>query len=147
MVLPGILVELGRAVEFITVSGDTWEFPKNGHFVLASPTSGRGRLYIFSANFRRKTKKLNSRGQGLRSKFTGKPTDENKIVSVAEPKLYTLGRCKSVAYESDKYGRTLKLYEHKFGYPPIVRVDSKNTPRLVVISSGKIRITERGVLG
>lgn len=148
MKVPAKIVELGRAVEIVTVDGDTWEFPKNGKFVLATTPAGKGKLFIVPTTSAKRSKSLNKKGRKLRERFTGKDASASgKVIRVTEKKLTFLGRCKTVVYESDKYGRTKKEYYHPFKNPPRIYTDSKTSPRTLVISGSKIRVTERGILG
>lgn len=146
MAIPTVMIELGRPIEMALDNGDEYEFPKNGKFILACPKNGKGKLFIFMA-WGQKTDRRDKKAQLLYRRFNGKSPNGAKTVDVTERKLIYLGRCVDITYESDKYGRTKKLYIHDFHKMPTVRVDSVKKPRFLVLSGDSIKITSRGILG
>lgn len=145
--IPSIVVELGRAVEIKTGNGSIWEFSKADNFVICSPLSGKGKLFIFSKKGSTNTKKVSGAGSKLREEFTGKEPTKNRLVKVPDVTLKKLGTCAHVVYESDKFEKEYFHYIHSFTKRPDITCDNTLHPSLLVISGPQIRINERGIIG
>ena len=61
--------------------------------------------------------------------------------------LFLAGRAKSIVYASDKWVGKVRSYIHEFTHPPKIWVNKDQDPSLVVLTGGKIRITQRGIEG
>lgn len=144
-VIPSTLVELGRAVE-LECGEYRWRWSKKDDFILCSSESGT-KLFIFA-----RPKSVVERGtfdpdkaKSLYQTFNRREDDQYLAGRIPTPRR-SIGRAKSVVYSSDKFGRRYE-YIHHFKSPPILWVDNAKTPRIVALTGGKIRVTQRGIEG
>jgi hypothetical protein len=152
--LPGVLITLGRAVE---VKGRAvhYTWPAKDKVMLCAATNGKT-LYCVSA--KNKTKKNFAtlydaridqieRGCDLYELWSDFEARSGSVVKPPRGFLFNVDRCESIIYASDKWtGRTQK-YIHEFDDPPIVWVNNKTRPTVLVLSGGNIKTTKEGITG
>jgi len=154
MKIPSQLVHLGDA---IAVDCDTWTWTwalKDGVSLYSNPAGDKliilyrsklGKAVKSSTALKRrnttKAKRLYSRFQAFKSDCTR----AHKLRS--DPKLKKVGIGMSIKYRSDKWTNKNQRYYHDFKCSPSVWVDNPRNPKVLIISSSKIRINRRGIIG
>lgn len=90
----------------------------------------------------------NPAGETLFKKFSHKSAKHADSMDVPNPKIQC-GRAVHIVYSSNKTKRGGKKtgYIHQFETPPIVWVDRKKNPSVLVLTGGHIRITKDGIEG
>jgi hypothetical protein len=61
--------------------------------------------------------------------------------------LFELGRCESITYSSNKYTGRQQRYIHEFKTPPIVWGNNKRSPKVILLTGGKIAVKNEGITG
>lgn len=61
--------------------------------------------------------------------------------------LWEVDRAQHIVYESDKWTGKNQQYIHSFDHPPIMWVNNKTTPSVLVLSGGKIEVRNEGIVG
>jgi hypothetical protein len=144
--LPRRVVDLGRCVEIEFSDGRIWKTKKR-RIHLCSSESGRT-LWVLPVSKEKATSIPKHRlyedftgyyVSGVRTAFGGNEKHPTKLIS--------LGRVKSIVYESSKWDGRKREYIHTFRSKPIARTDNPDKPLLVKISGGKIRVKARGIEG
>lgn len=138
--IPSELVYLGDAVEVDGGESSSWMWKPTDKMIVASDSSGR-RIFVF----RQKKPVKNPSGEILYEKFNHRKSNGTKSFDVPQPKIRA-ARVHHIVYRSSKDG-TKKSYIHTFDKQPIVWVDRKKNPNVLVLQGGKIRVTSRGITG
>jgi hypothetical protein len=140
-------VELGTADTLVISEGDkihTFKFPAT-YKLLAHP--GGKMLLLAYVTGRKKRSDQNLRAEQLYLDWSGfEPvTFVAKIPS--SKKLSLIGRAESIIYRSDKWSGQTQRYIHDFKNPPLAWGDGPNKPQLILLTGGRVRVTERGIVG
>jgi len=136
--VPKQLVYLGRAIEVDADTGD-YGWKASDGWIVASNEAGN-RIIVFQE------KKLNpTKAEILYRKFNHKKPHGSEAMWLEKPKI-KLGRVGHIVYRSSKSGRTA-AYIHTFDHPPVLWVDKRKNPKILVLVGGKIRVTARGIEG
>lgn len=154
--IPKVLVNLGRAIE---VKGEHihFYFSKKDHVDLFSTPDGKTLFCIkirnkkFTKNqFEEIWKKYETKaneGVKLYEKWNDFESKSGTMIDSPRGFLFQIDRCKSIVYESDKWGNKKNKYIHEFKKPPLMWVNKKTAPSVLKLSGGAIRTTARGITG
>lgn len=145
--IPKVLVELGRAVELET-NTRKWRWLKKDNWIVCASTGGKN-LFLFAkpkGAAPAQDGPTIRRGQRLFDVFNHRTSEELKRGRVPELKFKGEDRAVHIIYHSDKFGSAAN-YIHEFDTPPIVWVSSKQNPKIIGLTGGKITITDRGIEG
>lgn len=61
--------------------------------------------------------------------------------------LFRVDRAQHIVYESDKWSGKPQQYIHDFTHPPLMWVNNKTAPTVLVLTGGKIKVRKSGVTG
>lgn len=61
--------------------------------------------------------------------------------------LFNVGRATAILYASDKWTGKIKHFIHEFKTPPVVWVNSKTAPTVLILTGGKINVKSDGITG
>lgn len=154
--LPPVLATLGRAVE---VKGQHvhFSFPAKDNVVLLAAPNGKT-LYCIQIEKKATTgaefldiwekhKTEAEKGAALYEKWNDFEVQSGSVIKKPRGFLWQVDRCHMIVYESDKWSGKKHKYIHEFKHPPLMWVNKKTAPTVLVLSGGKIRTTERGITG
>lgn len=144
--LPRRVIDLGRCVEVHFDDGRVWS-TKRRRIHLCCSESGRT-LWILPVSTEKRTTIPDNRlyedftgyyVSGIRTAFGGKERTPKRLISI--------GKVKSVVYESSKWDGKKREYIHTFRSKPTARTDNADNPLLIKISGGRIRVKPEGITG
>lgn len=141
--VPGILVELGKAVE-IALDDTVIKF---SGCALASNVNGT-RLYIVKKTGRRSARPSEcatvKKARSLYSKFTDFESENDYRLKAGEGAFELIGQADHIVYESDKWTGKKTEYIHEFKTPPNIYANKAKT---MLVLTGKIRVKKEGITG
>lgn len=75
--------------------------------------------------------------------------DEANGCIIKQPRgfLFNIGRATEILYASDKWTGKIKHYIHDFKKTPLVWVNNKTAPTVLILSGGKISVKKEGITG
>jgi hypothetical protein len=129
---------------------------KDGMRLYSSPLGKK--LYALNAKPKASTdahmKKIVSRhrlkvnqGLALYEKWHDFEAASASVIDVPRGNVSQIGRCSQILYRSDKWTGKPTRYYHDFKTPPLVWATSKNAPRALILTGGKIRVKAEGITG
>ena len=157
--LPAVVTVLGDAVEIRARLNDgtdrLYRFGSGNRrraFLCSNP-SGR-RLYVLPVKpvpaSRLKKRPITNeikRAARMYEKWSDFEADRGSLIDVPKKRLNKVGRVTHVVYRSDKWDGRANDYIHSFDAPPILWADRKAKPDVLALTGGKIRVTQRGIVG
>lgn len=151
MKVPTQLVELGLALE---LGCDTYEWRWNLSDKMKLFSNPKGNklvlLYFPKAKKVKHPKNIKkqdfTKAKGLYERFQGFKWDQIAPYLIEDRNLELIGKGEYICYRSDKWGTKKIDYKHAFSCSPSIWVDNA-LPHVIVISSPKLRVTQRGIKG
>ena len=151
--VPNVLVTLGKSEE---IKGTHVHYFFKDKISLCSDSVGN-KLYAIKINKKLPRKDFLKlwdneitkieKAQELYEKFHDFETKSGIIIKPPTGFWWKVDRCEMIVYSSDKWGGKSQKYIHEFTNPPIIWVNNKTKPTLVMLSGGRIRITPGGIRG
>lgn len=154
--IPSVLATLGRPVKIIGEDVH-YRFMVKDNVKLFATSSGQT-LYCLTvkkkptkySDFLELWDKNQDQAENTLALYQNWHDFEAKTGSIMKPPkgfLFNVGRCESIIYSSDKWTGKQTKYVHDFKSKPIIWVNKKTSPTVLVLSGGKIRTTKRGIEG
>lgn len=154
--LPPVLATLGRAIEVEGIEL-RYKFLKRDNVDLYATPDGKT-LYCLQAKKKRATfdefsrawernKDKAEQGVGLYERWNDFDVSAGTLATAPRGFFFQVDRCKSIIYESPKWEGSNNKYIHEFKTPPLMWVNKKSAPTVLMLSGGKIRTTSRGITG
>ena len=154
--IDSVLVCLGRAVEMIA-DGKRYKWTIKDGMNLYSPPGGK-KLFILNtqkkpisgAKFRAEIAETGGRfekGLALYKEWHECEPASGSLMTPPRGFLFSAGRVESLEYNSTKYTGRKTNYIHTFKSCPLVWVNNKKAPKVLVLTGGKIRVKNEGITG
>lgn len=154
--LPPVLCGLGRAIS--VVCGDTtYKWTTKDKVALFSSTNGK-KLFCLKV-IKEKTVKDDitqkieenrtevDAGIKLYSKWHEFDAASGDLIKTPRGFLFQIDRATSIVYASDKWSGKIEHYIHKFKTAPIVWVNNKTAPTVLILTGGRINVKKEGITG
>lgn len=151
--LPKVLIFLGYVNE---IKGENvhYYFPEKSKVLLATDSGGK-RLFAIGKVKKKQIKeeigekyeKQLSTGVKIFQKWHDFDPSQVEKISVSPGFLFRVDRCSAIVYTSDKWEGKKNKYLHEFKTRPLMKANNKTKPSLLVLTGGKIRVTEKGITG
>jgi len=153
--VPNVLVTLGKCLE-IKGTHVHYFFPSKENISLCSDIGNK--LYAIKTNQKLTPKKYFlqlweneitkiEKAIELYEKFHDFETKSGTIIKPPRGFWWNVDRCEMIVYSSDKWSGKRQKYIHEFKNPPLIWVNHKTNPALVMLSGGRIKITPAGIRG
>jgi hypothetical protein len=154
MKIPSQLVHLGDAIALVS-STWTWTWALKDGVSLYSNPSGDKLIIMYRSKLGKPSKMLSkakrwdtTKAKRLYARFQAFKSDCTRAHKLrSDPNLKKVGTGISIKYRSDKWTNRNVRYYHDFKHSPSVWVDNPKNPKVLIISSSKIRINRRGIIG
>lgn len=154
--LPSVLCCIGQALE--VDNGETvYKWPIKDRIGLYSCPKGKI-LYCIQTEVKKNAKGAFDRAveqnrskvqeaMGLYDDWHGFDAVSGSVLKTPRGFLHNVGRAASIVYSSDKWVGRPRKYIHEFRYPPLIWVNKKHRPTVLVLNGGKIRVKKEGITG
>lgn len=154
--LPPVLATLGRAIE-VEGTSVRYKFLKKDDVGLYATPDGKT-LYCLNAKKKRATfdefskawernKTKAEQGVHLFEEWNDFDSNAGSLATAPRGFFFQVDRCQCIIYESPKWEGSNNKYIHEFKTPPLMWVNKKSAPTVLMLSGGKIRTTSRGITG
>jgi hypothetical protein len=148
--IPSVLCCLGRAVEVLTVD-QKYRWPASKNVKLLATSNGKTLYCLQCVPVHGKNKTTQAaeieKSIDLYERWHDFDATTAQTVSIPRGFLFEAGRAVSIIYSSNKWEGKSHKYIHTFESKPIVWVNKKVNPTLIMLSGGKIRTTSEGITG
>lgn len=154
--LPKVLCGLGRAIS--VECGDTkYKWTTKDKVQLYSSTNGKTlyclkvvKLKTDKTDFTRRIEQNQTAvnaGVKLYEKWHEFDAATGDVMKTPRGFLFNIGRATSLVYASDKWSGKVKHYIHEFKSTPIVWVNNKTAPTVLILTGGRINVKKEGITG